>query len=212
MFRRRPRPSTIIATAALVLATSGTAIAAAPGDPFKLGQDNQIVKETTSLSGTDQNSAGVLQLKKTAGTGAVLKVTNEGQGVARGIDIKVAPNKSPITVNPDAGKASGLDVDKLDGFTSSDFLQPRIYSDGAVIQGTKGGGEIFSLNAINANLRCDTGDIALNAGGVALDKDDDLNGITSFKSSYQIQFQDNGAPGQFRANIICLDAAQPFRG
>ena len=28
MFRRRPRPSTIIATAALVLATSGTAIAA----------------------------------------------------------------------------------------------------------------------------------------------------------------------------------------
>ena len=43
MIRRRPRPSTIIATPALVLATSDTEFAAAAGDPFKLGQDNRSV-------------------------------------------------------------------------------------------------------------------------------------------------------------------------
>jgi len=213
MFRRRPRPSTIIATAALVLATSGTAIAAAPGDPFKLGQDNRINTAPTSLAGTDQVGRGVLNVtKESGGVGPAMRIENAGAGVAQpGLLIRTQPGQAPIQVNSDAGKASGFNADKLDGLSSTDFLQPRIYGDGGEVLG-KGGGKTVLLSAPNANLGCDTGDIALSAGGNALDDDDDLNGITPFKSSYQIEFQDNGAPSKFRANIICLDAAQPFRG
>ena len=150
--------------------------------------------------------------KESGGVGPAMRIENAGAGVAQpGLLIRTRPGQAPIQVNSDAGKASGFNADKLDGLSSTDFLQPRIYGDGGEVTG-KGGGLSVLLTAPNANLGCDTGDLALSAGGVALDKDDFLKGVTPFKSSYQIQFQDNGGPSKFRANIICLDAAQPFRG
>ena len=188
---------------------------AVPGDPFRLGQDNRIVNASTTLTGNGQLTSGVLQVRKESGPGigAVLKVVNEGTGIARGIDINVAPGKSPISVNPDAGKASGLNADRLDGRDEEDFLPARLYGNGTttLVSGTEGGGKIVTLHALNANLTCDDGDIALSAGGTAIDPNDHLIGMTPFRDSYHIQFQDNGAPGKFKANIICMDNARPFR-
>ena len=141
-----------------------------------------------------------------------MKVVNQGNGIARGIDINVQPGKPPISVSNDAGKATNLNVDELDGRDEEDFLPSRIYSNGTpqLISGP-GGGKVFLLHAANAGLSCDDGDIALSAGATAIDPADHLVGITPFKGSYQIQFQDNGAPGKFKANIICADNARPFR-
>jgi hypothetical protein len=60
-------------------------------------------------------------------------------------------------------------------------------------------------------LRCDDGDIALSAGANAVGIEDHLNGMVPFRSSYQIEFRDNGAPSRFSANIICMDNARPSR-
>ena len=59
---------------------------------------------------------------------------------------------------------------------------------------------------------CDAGDVALSAGGNAVDAEDALNGVVPFRSSYQIEFTDNdGASNSFSANMICADVSKPFR-
>jgi ABC-type cobalamin transport system ATPase subunit len=80
-----------------------------------------------------------------------------------------------------------------------------LYGNGtqSLVQGP-GGGKSLLLTALNG-LSCDDGDIALSAGGNAVDIEDDLNGIVPFRSSYQIEFQDNGAPSKFSAYIVCMD-------
>jgi hypothetical protein len=185
---------------------------AVPGDPFKLGQTSHIEKASTVLSGTGQNSDGVLQLRKETGSGigAVLKIVNEGPGAARrGIDISVPPGQPVMNVSTGAGKATNFDADKLDGKSKEDFMPSALYSNGTrtPISGP-GGGKIIGLTALDG-LSCDEGDIALSAGGTAVDADDDLNAVKPFKSSYQILFQDNGAPGRFAATIICMDLGSP---
>ena len=117
---------------------------AVPGDPFKLGQTSHIEKASTVLSGTGQNSDGVLQLRKETGSGvgAVLKIVNEGPGVARrGIDISVPPGQPVIGVSTGAGKATNFDADKLDGKSREDFMPSALYSNGtrAPITGPGGG-------------------------------------------------------------------------
>ena len=102
---------------------------AVPGDPFKLGQTQTIDKASTILQGTNQLNDGVLQVRKeNGGIGPTLKVVNANQGIGRrGIDITVPAGQSPISVNADAGKASNLNADKLDGKTEEDFLPSRLY-------------------------------------------------------------------------------------
>jgi len=211
-FRRRPRPSTIIATAALILAPSGTAIAAAPGDPFQLGQTQTIDKASTVLEGTNQLNDGVLSLRKGAGgIGPVLKVTNPPRASADAASTsrsRRARRRSPS--NADAGKATNLNADELDGKTEEDFLPSRLYGNATGLLDGPGGGKTKLLTAIQG-LDCDTGDVAISAGGNAVDANDALNGITPFRSSYQIEFTDNGDPSKFSANIICADVSKPFR-
>ena len=215
---RPKRRRTIVALAIGFAAVPTVALAATdavPGDPFKLGQENRIVNATTTLSGSGQKADGVLQLKETAGVGAVLKVVNEGTGIARGIDISVAPGKPPIAINADAGKATNLNADRLDGRDEEDFLPTRVYGSGTpnLIQG-QGGGKTVLLTALSG-LECDEGDIALNAGFRAIDLagDDasDLVAMEPFRGSYTIELRDKKTPSKFRANIICMDNARPFR-
>jgi hypothetical protein len=187
---------------------------AVPGDPLKLGQETRIVNESTTLSGIGQKNDGLLQLRKAngpnAGAGAVLKVVNEGKSIARGIDINVAPGMPPISVNPDAGKASGLNADKLDGKSEEDFIPSRLYGvSTGVVQGSQGGGKTVLVSGVG--FSCDDGDVALSAGGNAVDPEDALNGIVPFRSSYQIEFTDNGGASRFSANMICADVSKPFR-
>jgi hypothetical protein len=186
---------------------------AVPGDPLKLGQDNQIQKVSTTLTGTG-NAEGVLRLhKKVGGTaiGPVLDIVSDGPGIGRrGIDIDVPPGQIPISVPIDAGKASNLNADKLDGKSEEDFLPSRLYGvDSGVVKG-QGGGKTVLVSGVN--FSCDEGDVALSAGGNAVGPEDHLNGIVPFRSSYQIEFTDNdGASNLFRANMICADVSKPFR-
>jgi hypothetical protein len=204
------RRRTVVALAlgfATIPAVAIAATDAVPGDPFKLGQDNPIAA-TTTLTGTGQGSDGALQVRKTAGTlGPAVRIENSAGGVSQpGLSIKTQPGQSPIQVNSDAGKANFLDADKLDGKDSKDFLPTRLYGAGTpgLIKGRIGKGENVLIS-----LRCDSGDIALNAGGNAHSEEDHLNNITPFRDSYVIEFTDNGDPSGFSANIICIDFS-PF--
>ena len=97
---------------ALVLGVASAALAALPGDPFKLGQPNRIDHLSTLV--------GTL-------AGPVLRVDNDGSGSA--LDLKVGdPAAAPATktVAPmkvdSQGKVANLNSDELDGKSASDFL------------------------------------------------------------------------------------------
>ncbi|HEY6889081.1 MAG TPA: hypothetical protein VI300_14915, partial [Solirubrobacter sp.] len=207
---------TVIALTLGFVAVPTVALAATdavPGDPFKLGQENRIVNQSTTLSGVGQKNEGVLKVRKEGGTnagaGAAFKVVNEGKGIARGIDITVAPGKPPIAVNADAGLASNLNADRLDGKSEEDFLPSRLYGVATGLVNGPGGGKTVLVSGVN--FGCDEGDVALSAGGNAVDPEDALNGIVPFRSSYQIEFTDNGGASRFSANMICADVSKPFR-
>jgi hypothetical protein len=222
MLKRPRRLATTVALAISIAAVPTAALAvttdALPGDPFKLGQENKIANATTTLTGNPAATTdGVLQVRRESGSfGPALKVENAVTGGigTRGIDIRVPKNQSPINVNLDAGK-SNLNVDKLDGRDEEDFLPTRLYGNGttSLIQG-QGGGKSVLITALSG-LECDEGDIALNAGFRAIDPADDdasdLVAMEPFRGSYTIELRDNNAPSKFRANIICMDNARPFR-
>jgi hypothetical protein len=207
---------------ALVLGLTTVALAAVPGDPFKLGKVNQIKNATTTLrasfEGLPIGTRPVLEVVQEQGTdGPALRVENAStQGIGgQAIQVKVPSNRPPISVNPDAGTAIGLSADKLDGKDQEDFLSAsRIYGKTALKTGP-GGGDTVLFTALDGpeGLACDEGDVAIDASANANDINDDLNNITrSSLGSYQIEFQDNGdGGGLFRASITCSDSSKPFR-
>jgi hypothetical protein len=208
------RKRTIVALAVGFAAVPTVALAATdavPGDPFKLGQSQRIDKASTILEGSNQLNDGVLSLRKTGGgIGPVLKVNNSEKGIGRrGIDITVPAGQPPIAINADAGKASNLNADKLDGKSEEDFLPSRLYGVATGLVNGPGGGKTVLVSGVN--LSCDDGDVAISAGGNAVDPEDALNGIVPFRSSYQIEFTDNGGASRFSANMICADVSKPFR-
>jgi hypothetical protein len=198
---------------ALVLGFATVALAAVPGDPFKLGMVNIISNATTALKGTAPDGGAILQLQRDSGKGPVLDIKNTNLASnSRGVNIEVAPGQVPITVVPGAGKASNLNVDQLDGKDQQDFLSAsRVYRVGTPqpVDGPGGGKDVL-LTAPNG-LSCDDGDVAIGGGGNAIDIEDDLNNITPFGSSYQIEFQDNDAASKFTGFVMCSDSSQPFR-
>lgn len=97
---------------ALILGVSSAALAALPGDPFKLGQNNRVDRLTTLAS---------------ALAGPVLRVDNDGPGPA--LDLRVgAPAAAPATktVAPmkvdSQARVLNLNSDELDGKSAPDFL------------------------------------------------------------------------------------------
>lgn len=86
---------------AVVLGVATVALAAVPGDPFRLGQLNTI-NALTRLVGDR--------------AGALLQLDNNSEATgARALDLRVEPGKAPMTVNASAGKATNLNADRLDG-------------------------------------------------------------------------------------------------
>jgi hypothetical protein len=78
------------------------ALAAVPGDPFRLGQTNTINNALTTLRGSN--------------AGTMLTVDNDSAASgARALDLRVEPGKQPLNVNAEAGKAGNLNADKVDG-------------------------------------------------------------------------------------------------
>src|SRR5215210_3894971 len=95
---------------ALVFGVATMALAAAPGDPFKLGKINTINK-ISSLVGSAST--------------AMLKVDNNGSGPA--LDLQVEPNTAPLTVNSDT-LVDSLNADKIDGLHADQLRGARAYA------------------------------------------------------------------------------------
>jgi hypothetical protein len=102
------RRATTVGALILVFVMAGTALAVGPGATFKLGVINSISGYLTTLTGS--NNGYMLAVKNTN--------TNSG---ARGLLINVAAGRAPIVVNGTAGKALGLNADKVDGKNAADF-------------------------------------------------------------------------------------------
>jgi hypothetical protein len=89
---------------AVVLGVGTTALAAVPGDPFKLGRTNTM-DQMSSLVGN--------------ASGALLKIDNEGDGQA--LDLRVEVGEAPMKVDSST-KVTSLNADKLDDNDASAFL------------------------------------------------------------------------------------------
>ena len=98
---------------AVVLGVGTAALAAVPGDPFKLGRVNAVGRLTTLVGNVD---------------GAMLRVDNDGFGTA--LDLRVgassaAPNQkivAPMTVDSRA-KVANLNADQVDGMEANEFMR-----------------------------------------------------------------------------------------
>ena len=90
---------------AATLGITTAALAAVPGDPFKLGQLN-AVNRVSKLVGSAK--------------GTLLKVDNNGGGP--GLYLEANAGKAPLVVNASAGKAKNLNADELDGKDSNQIL------------------------------------------------------------------------------------------
>src|SRR5262245_15469818 len=101
LLRHLRSPAMIVALLGLVLALAGTG-AAANGGNLVLGQTN--------------NASSLTALVAPVGGGAALKLanTNAAAGSAA-LQLNVASGHAPLTVNSDAGVATNLNADKLDG-------------------------------------------------------------------------------------------------
>ena len=93
-------------TLALMLGVATTALAAVPGDPFKLGRSNSVDKITTLVGNVNK---------------AMLKIDNNSTGdSATALNLQVKPGQAPMKV--DSGtKVASLNSDELDGRSASEI-------------------------------------------------------------------------------------------
>ncbi len=168
---------------AVVLGVGTAALAAVPGDPFKVGRINRIDQLSTLVGSAD---------------GALLRINNEGSGPA--IDLRVQEDEVPMNVNSTT-KVNDLNADQLDDHSANDFVsEDRIYT----TQGTEtgpGGGEDVQVNAT-----CDPGDTVLGGGGGAAFPSNLLQLSQPIgDGTWRVIAQDDGNPSTIFANAICAD-------
>lgn len=107
---------------AVVFGVGTAALAAVPGDPFRLGRHNYVERLTALVGVSD---------------GAVLKVDNNGSGTALSLrvgDPDTTPENEPtppMTVDSQA-KVANLNADELDGLDYRQFMQKPSYTDWTV--------------------------------------------------------------------------------
>jgi hypothetical protein len=125
-------------TLALMLGGATTALAAVPGDPFKLGRVNTI-NALTSLVGSVNN--------------AMIKVDNNSTGTsATALDLQVEPGKAPMKVNSQT-KVANLNADSLDGKDSGELSSAYFFGTESHAElGSSGGGvkEVATLSDLPA--------------------------------------------------------------
>lgn len=168
---------------AVVFGAGTTALAAVPGDPFKLGRLNGIDAMSTLVGSAD---------------GALLRINNNGSGPA--LDLRVAEGGAPMNVNSTT-RVNGLNADQVDGKDSTAFVPTRTYMVQELGSG-EGGGLIGNKTAL-----CDRGDTLL-GGGFESSVDDSViasSPIVSIRSGWSVRFQDNGLSTVIMATALCAD-------
>jgi len=169
---------------ALILGVVTTALAAVPGDPFKLGRINSIDNLSTLVG---------------SASGALLRINNEGSGPA--LDLRVEEGEVPMNVNS-ASRVNDLNADRVDGKDSSAFVPAETYE---VSKSTLGEGEGEQGNRI---ANCDRGDVLLGGGFVSGSPEDDV--ISNQPIEYEVSgwflgFQDNGPRTIKTVYALCAD-------
>lgn len=184
---------------ALTVALASTALAGTGvGARLDLGKAN-AVNAVTSLVGSVAGSS--------------LKIDNNSTGTgATALRLEVEPGKPPMSVNSTT-EVQGLNVDSLDGFNSSEFLQEstdrddflpsRIYTASTQVTG-HGGGLTERQGAF-----CDFGDTVLSGGGGTREndgRDDDLLLSEPVGTGgWAATIRDNGAPSTVFGEALCAD-------
>ena len=199
-------------TLALMAGVATAALAAVPGDPLKLGQRNAMDALTT-LAGS--------------ANGAMLKIENnfaETKG-ASALALKVPQGNPPLTVNPEAGTATNLSADKLDGLDQGAFLRSGAKAndadrldgmDSAALYPTrtyglnvrkKGGGGQGPLVMIPEGVHCDPGDklVTGGAGPVNFDPEDALLESAPHDEGWWAMMRDGGEPSTLEIVVRCAD-------
>jgi hypothetical protein len=134
---------------ALVFGVSTMALAAVPGDPFKLGKKN-TVDNLSQLVGSVDN--------------AMLRITNDNAGTsAAALELQVKQDKPPITVNDAAGTATGLSADELDGKDSTQIFGPASFY--ARVTTKVGAANVRT----DFERSCDAGDVVVGGGVSGVD-------------------------------------------
>ena len=220
-------------TLALMLGVATVALAAVPGDPFKLGRINTI-NTISTLVGSASTS--------------MLRIDNNGSGAA--LDLRVQPGKAPMKVDSDV-QVANLNADRLDGNSAEDFYYynekvndsvradfaedsghadfAEKANDTALLNGMNspqfftqrtrtylvsrdrtdgGGGSTLSIEAT-----CDPGDTVLSGGGgrVLDASNDELISDAPFPpNGWQVVFRDNGESSHWSIDALCADFP-PYR-
>ena len=197
---------------ALTVGLASAALAAVPGDPFKLGRINAIDR-VTQLVGTTND--------------AMLRIENDGKGEnATALELHEDPKKPPMRINSFAkveklnadlldGRESNQfvtitdkasDSDRLDGKDSEEFFSGKVYYRSASDLGVGDG----TSNVVVVS--CDEGDVALGGGGGDFDlfNHDDYvlesgPGVIDDGRNWVVRVQDSGAASRHIVSTRCAD-------
>lgn len=175
-------------TLVIALGAAMTALAAAPGDPLRLGQAN-VIDALTNLVG---NRGGPL-----------LRIKNDG-GPA--LNLTVPAGQPPAVVSAGAAKVVNLDADRLDGRDASAFLPTKIY-----VRETPRSGQANRVSVGSAE--CDPGDVALSGGfnNVAASTTLIANGRGS-ATSWTVHWQNGAIADEVGVQVVCADLPQDAPG
>ncbi len=173
----------VVVMLALILGLASTALAAVPGDPFKLGRTNSIDQISTLVG---------------SASGALLRVNNNGGGPA--LDLRVEPGEAPMNVNSTT-RVNGLNADQLDGQGANDFVaEDKTYTTSEAEVGSGEGTDV------EMSADCDPGDRILGGGGGGVFAPDLLRVSEPIPlNSWRVIAQDNGNGTVIFARAICAD-------
>jgi hypothetical protein len=130
--------------------------------------------------------------------GPLLVVDNNSAGAgARALDLRVEPNRAPLTVNPTAGKATNFNVDKLDGKDSTSFLSSSVYTKQSLSEGVANGIK-------EADLDCDAGDVML-SGGYFFGSGAEVLSDTVFNNKYFLAWRSGDQPVNAVLRVTCAN-------
>jgi hypothetical protein len=173
-----------VATVLAMMLGVATTATAADGNSFILGKTNVAKKVST--------------------------VVKRGAGAALGLT--VAEGQAPLTVNPEAGTATNLSADELDGKSAEQFLPASTYYEDSP---ETTGVDIGNGTGIrHASFACDPGDQLLTGGYRWMVNATSVSVVGSWPSgnSWIVQWANTAHPSQpyeMQIYVKCADTAAP---